>query len=48
MLVCKGYDIKVDGIFGSNTLNEVKDFQRKNGLSVDGVVGKETFTKLFS
>lgn len=48
MLVCKGYDIEIDGIFGSNTLNAVKDFQKKNGLSVDGVVGKETFTKLFS
>ena len=48
MLVCKGYDIETDGIFGSSTLNAVKDLQKKNGLNVDGIVGKETFTKLFS
>lgn len=48
MLVCKGYDLVLDGIFGNNTLNAVKDFQSKNGLTVDGIVGKNTFTKLFA
>ena len=32
----------VDGIFGSDTENAVKYFQRKNGLQVDGIVGTKT------
>lgn len=47
MLICKGYNLVLDGIFGNNTLNAVKDFQRKYGLVVDGIVGKNTFAKLF-
>lgn len=37
-----GYDLKVDGIFGSKTLAAVKDFQKKSGLKVDGIAGKRT------
>lgn len=37
-----------DGIFGTNTHNAVVDFQRKNGLSADGVVGPATWEKLLS
>lgn len=48
MLVCKGYSIEVDGDFGINTENAVKDFQSKNRLIVDGIAGKNTFSKLFS
>lgn len=33
--------------FGSGTANAVKQFQRDNGLSADGIVGKNTFAKLF-
>lgn len=47
MLVCKGYDIEVDGIFGNNTEWAVRDFQSKNGLTADGICGKNTFEKLF-
>lgn len=47
MLVCKSYNIEIDGIFGTNTENTVKQFQEKNGISVDGIVGKNTFKKLF-
>lgn len=36
----------IDGIFGSNTANAVKAFQRANGLSVDGIVGQNTWRKL--
>ena len=47
MLVCQSYNIEVDSIFGSNTENSVKDFQSKSGLTEDGIVGKNTFEKLF-
>ena len=36
------YDGNVDGIYGSQTLAAVKWFQRKNGLTVDGIAGKNT------
>lgn len=48
MLYCRGYNTNgVDGVFGNGTLNAVKSFQSKNGLTQDGVVGKNTFEKLF-
>lgn len=40
------YKGKVDGIFGAKTKEAVKYFQRKNGLTVDGVVGKNTLKAL--
>ncbi len=36
------YNGNVDGIFGSQTLEAVKYFQRKNGLTVDGIAGPTT------
>lgn len=48
MLVCKGYSIEVDGDFGINTENAVRDYQSKNGLTVDRIAGPNTFSKLFS
>ncbi len=36
------YKGNVDGIFGTQTLEAVKYFQRKNGLVVDGIAGKKT------
>lgn len=41
-----GYNLSVDGIFGSLTLNAVKDFQKSNGLTVDGLAGPKTFAAL--
>lgn len=36
------YTGSVDGVFGSQTEQAVKYFQRKNGLAVDGIVGPAT------
>lgn len=36
----------VDGIFGTKTLTAVRQFQEANGLTVDGIVGKNTWKKL--
>lgn len=36
----------VDGVFGPITLRVVKEFQRRAGLAVDGVVGPRTWAKL--
>ena len=40
------YDGAVDGIFGSGTEKAVQYFQRKNGLTADGVVGAKTAAAL--
>jgi len=45
-LVAHGYKVAVDGQFGAQTSQAVKDFQKKNGLSQDGVVGPVTWAKL--
>ena len=36
------YNGNVDGIFGSGTAQAVKYFQKKNGLTADGIVGEAT------
>ena len=34
------YDGEVDGIYGSATTEAVKYFQRRNGLTADGIAGQ--------
>ena len=46
MLNRNGYNLDVDGIFGDNTLAAVNDYQKKNGLKVDGIVGEDTWQAL--
>lgn len=42
-----GYrDLAVDGIFGARTRDAVRDFQQRNGLFPDGVVGRLTWNRL--
>lgn len=36
------YTGTVDGIYGTQTVEAVKYFQRRNGLTADGIVGKKT------
>lgn len=36
------YTGSIDGIYGTQTLNAVKYFQRKNGLTADGIAGPAT------
>ena len=43
-----GYNLSVDGIFGSRTLNAVRDFQQNNSLNVDGLVGPNTWRTLLT
>lgn len=40
------YDGAVDGIFGSGTAEAVQYFQRKNGLTADGIAGPATLKAL--
>jgi len=50
-LIENGYSVGsygADGYFGTATFNAIKKFQRDNGLMVDGIVGKETWDRLFN
>lgn len=45
-LLIYGYDVAADGIFGSATQAAIVKFQSNNGLTVDGIAGRQTWTKL--
>ncbi len=39
--------VTVDGIFGAKTETAVKEYQKRHGLKVDGVVGENTWNVMF-
>lgn len=44
---CKDDVEKCDGIYGPTTKEMVKQYQKDNGLAVDGIVGQQTYDSLF-
>lgn len=49
LLMKAGYDLPkfgADGDYGAETVSAVKAFQKANGLTADGVIGKKTWAKL--
>lgn len=49
LLMKAGYDLPrfgADGQYGAETVAAVKAFQKKNGLSQDGIIGQRTWAKL--
>lgn len=43
-----GYNISIDGLYGPATAKVVKEFQKKNKLSVDGYAGLNTHTAIIN
>ena len=41
-----GYSLSVSGVFNKDTYDSVVKYQKKNGLTADGIVGKNTWNKL--
>ena len=41
-----GYFCTEDGIFGKQTANALKDFQRSRGLDPDGIIGRNTWAAI--
>lgn len=42
------YTSTIDGVYGAGTMAAVSAFQKNNNLSVDGLVGSKTYTRIFS
>ncbi|ATW23887.1 spore cortex-lytic enzyme [Candidatus Formimonas warabiya] len=40
------YKGPIDGFYGASTFKAVSDFQRKNGIPADGIVGAQTYNAL--
>lgn len=40
------YNGSVDGVYGTQTVNAVKYFQRRNGLTADGIAGAKTLAAM--
>lgn len=46
-LVVAGYPLDVDGVFGPKTEETVKQFQMDHHLTIDGIIGKNTWAALY-
>ena len=44
----RGWTISVDGLYGSQTASVTKAFQREKGLTVDGLIGVNTWNKAWT
>lgn len=42
------YTSTLDGVYGAGTMAAVSAFQKNNSLSVDGLVGSKTYTRMFA
>jgi peptidoglycan hydrolase-like protein with peptidoglycan-binding domain len=47
-MVARGWNLSVDGAYGPQTKSVATDFQQEKGLSVDGLIGKETWDKAWT
>ena len=47
-LLKEGFDVATDGVFGANTRDAVIAYQKKHGLTPDGIAGPATSAKLGS
>jgi peptidoglycan hydrolase-like protein with peptidoglycan-binding domain len=39
----RGWNLTVNGVYDTNTKNVATSFQQEKGLTVDGLIGKETW-----
>ena len=46
-LISHGYKIDADGYYGPKTRQAIIDFQKKEGIAADGIVGKVTWERLY-
>lgn len=46
LLNFQGYDLNADGVFGSATSRDLRDFQTVNGLDADGIAGPAVYSRL--
>lgn len=42
-----GKELALDGKFGPNTEYALKEYQKKNGLTADGIAGQKTYRKMY-
>lgn len=44
----RGWSISVDGIYGPASASTCRKFQQEKGLSVDGIVGPQTWAAIWN
>lgn len=47
LLNANGYNLDIDGIWGDQTDDAVRKYQKQSGLTVDGIVGTQTWGSLY-